>query len=625
MKKIIFTLFLIVPFLVVYAQDTIHVPADYSTIQAGINAANNGDLVLVEDGTYIENINYRGKAITVTSNYIIDGDTNHISNTIIDGSQPSNSDSASVVTFNSGEDTTSVICGFTITGGTGTIIPEDPISGSPDQWIGGGIYIGLNSGASILQNHIEMNSILRNTYMSGGGIYSGDPGDDSYSIIEENIIRDNLVSGGLSNFLIGGGGIFMGGSGRIMNNEIYNNICESILSGVPTVGGGIRLWNLDVNQDTTHCVIKDNLIYNNKSKSLNAKAYAGGINSIGCRITMIGNTISYNTVEGNVENIGAGMHIGGLNYGENRIENNRFTGNHSLGNATSYGGALFIQNSNPYIYNNVFNNNEADYGGGLNLNNNSQPQVINNTIVSNIATNAGGGISSFQSTLTVMNSIIWDNLAPSNPQIFMSGGTHNITYSDIEGGWPGTGNINLNPELMDTVLTSGDTLFAILSINSPCIDTGNPGTFYNDFQDPSNPGYALFPSRGTIRNDMGAYGGPRARGWIKIVTDVDDGSQFTNEIPIGYQLNQNYPNPFNPSTKIKYIIPASLNPSQGGTLVQLIVYDILGRAVTELVNEEKQPGVYESVFDGSNLPSGVYLYRLTTSEFSETKKLVLLK
>ncbi|MCZ7613074.1 MAG: T9SS type A sorting domain-containing protein [Ignavibacteriaceae bacterium] len=96
---------------------------------------------------------------------------------------------------------------------------------------------------------------------------------------------------------------------------------------------------------------------------------------------------------------------------------------------------------------------------------------------------------------------------------------------------------------------------------------------------------------------------------------------FVNE----FSLSQNYPNPFNPSTKIKYEIPASLNPSKGGTLVQLIVYDILGREIAVLVNEEKHPGNYEIEFDGSNLSSGIYLYRLTAGGFSATKKLVLLK
>jgi hypothetical protein len=96
---------------------------------------------------------------------------------------------------------------------------------------------------------------------------------------------------------------------------------------------------------------------------------------------------------------------------------------------------------------------------------------------------------------------------------------------------------------------------------------------------------------------------------------------FVNE----FALSQNYPNPFNPSTKIKYEIPASLNPSKGGTLVQLVLYDILGREVTVLVNEEKQAGEYEVEFNGANLPSGIYFYRLKAGEFTQTKKMILLK
>jgi photosystem II stability/assembly factor-like uncharacterized protein len=96
---------------------------------------------------------------------------------------------------------------------------------------------------------------------------------------------------------------------------------------------------------------------------------------------------------------------------------------------------------------------------------------------------------------------------------------------------------------------------------------------------------------------------------------------FVNE----FSLSQNYPNPFNPSTKIKYEIPASLNPSKGGTLVQLVLYDILGREVTVLVNEEKQAGEYEVEFNGTALPSGIYFYQLKAGQFVETKKMILLK
>jgi len=109
-----------------YSQDTIHIPLDQPTIQAGIEISINGDIVLVEDGTYVENINFRGKAITVASHFLIDGDTSHISNTIIDGSQPVNPDYGSVVSFVSGEDMNSVLCGFTITGGYGTLMGVFP-------------------------------------------------------------------------------------------------------------------------------------------------------------------------------------------------------------------------------------------------------------------------------------------------------------------------------------------------------------------------------------------------------------------------------------------------------------------------------------------------------------------
>jgi hypothetical protein len=89
-------------------------------------------------------------------------------------------------------------------------------------------------------------------------------------------------------------------------------------------------------------------------------------------------------------------------------------------------------------------------------------------------------------------------------------------------------------------------------------------------------------------------------------------------VPFAYALNQNYPNPFNPTTTISFSI------AKAGT-VSLVVYDLLGRSVTTLLNERLNSGSYQVPWDASSLPSGMYFYRLTAGEFSNVKKTVLLK
>lgn len=101
----------------------------------------------------------------------------------------------------------------------------------------------------------------------------------------------------------------------------------------------------------------------------------------------------------------------------------------------------------------------------------------------------------------------------------------------------------------------------------------------------------------------------------EMITDVED--QLSN-LPTKFAMEQNYPNPFNPTTTISYSVPQL-------TFVMLKVYDSLGREVSELLNGEKNPGRYEVNFDGTNLSSGVYFYRLTAGSFTQTKKLLLLK
>jgi len=92
----------------------------------------------------------------------------------------------------------------------------------------------------------------------------------------------------------------------------------------------------------------------------------------------------------------------------------------------------------------------------------------------------------------------------------------------------------------------------------------------------------------------------------------------TESKPVEYRLEQNYPNPFNPNTTIAFDLPEASH-------VRLAVYDLLGREVALLVDEERDSGTYQTVFNASNLASGVYLYRLQTGTFSATRRLLLLR
>lgn len=107
------------------------------------------------------------------------------------------------------------------------------------------------------------------------------------------------------------------------------------------------------------------------------------------------------------------------------------------------------------------------------------------------------------------------------------------------------------------------------------------------------------------------------------VVVYDDFDGPSSVIPIGqnpsdYALEQNYPNPFNPVTTIRFSVPMSV-------YVNITVFNSLGEQVSVLVSEEKEAGTYETTFDASTLSSGTYFYRITTGDYVETKKMLLVK
>ncbi|MCK5050531.1 MAG: PKD domain-containing protein [Candidatus Cloacimonetes bacterium] len=376
----------------------INVPVDQPTIQAGINIAVDTDTVLVQPGTYLENINYNGKLITVASLFLTTQDTTYISSTTIDGNS-----SDRVVIFVNGEDSTTVLCGFTISNGSASF--------------GGGIYCSYSSSPSL-----ENLTITGNTATTGGGIFC-----DNYS---SPSLQNLTITG---NTATTGGGIFCDNysSPSLQNVAISGNSA----SGDYADGGGI------------YCLYNSNPSLVNVTISGNSATDSGG----GIYCYQSGPSLQNVTISSN--------------------------------SATGAGGGIFcITYSSPSLQNVTISGNSANFGGGIFCGTYSSPSLQNVTISGNSATTNGGGISSFDSNLILINSILWNDLPQ---EIYISSSSITATYSDIEGGWTGTGNIDSDPLFVDP--GSGD--YHLQSI-SPCVDAGDPAS-------PLDPD-------GTIA-DMGAY------------------------------------------------------------------------------------------------------------------------
>jgi fibronectin type 3 domain-containing protein len=274
----------------------IGVPQDVSTIQAGIDAALNGDTVLVSPGTYYENINFKGKAIVVKSEAGAE-------NTIIDGTQ-----SGSVVTFKSGEDTTSVISGFTITNGKAIY--------------GAGIYTDNGSSPKIVNNDIKENLITETSGSGGSGVFI----QGGHAIVKGNIIRNNNSGGD-------GGGLHLNGTENILveKNIIKDNIAKA--------AGGMLIYGGENIQ------IFRNLVIGNRSNGT-----GGGIHCLAQS-----GIISNNTIDSNSS--GVGWKGGGLYFNwvaDVIVRNNIITNN-------LVGGGIRGESGKNIHYNNVWNNEGGNY------------------------------------------------------------------------------------------------------------------------------------------------------------------------------------------------------------------------------------------------------------------------
>lgn len=518
---------------------TIRVPQDHATIQAAINAAVNGDTVLVAEGTYYENVILK-KKIVLGSLFVVDKNPSHIANTILDGSRPRHQDSASVILVSTGSDSTTVVSGFTIQRGRGTRFYF-----APDYWRAGGGIVVFGGGARISHNVIRNDSLISTDGVYGGGI-TVDPHDGplSYWIIEHNQILNNVIStsGGAAE----GAGVWLTEDGRFTHNVVEGNSASA------------------------------------------AVLYASG---------------------------GGANIIGATGYGSSTIQ---FSDNVLRNNSAKWGGALALY-TDPTLtaiptvsfVNNVIVSNTASLLGSVMHCNSGDYSFVNNTIALNVGPsafqlNAGRG-SLF---VRFLNTIIWN---PGSTNEFNNAGLATGSYNLVRGGFAGTGNISDNPKFV-----IGDSLYRLDS-TSAAIGKGTLSAIVGTASLTASAVDYLGlprPQPASTNPDLGAIEHERE--------NPASGVNDTDVIPADFALEQNYPNPFNPATVISYTVAA---PSgvEGPAQIRLAVYDLLGREVAVLVDEEKPAGVYTARWDAAGMPSGMYFYTLTAGSFMQTGKMVLLK
>ncbi len=430
---------------------TLHVPGNYPTIQACIDAAVDGDECVVAPGTYNETINLLGKAITIRSSG--GRDVTIIDATGIDGS---------VVTCATGEGPNTVLEGFTLTGGSGT-----QVSGAK---YGGGMY-NLSSSPTVTDCTFSGNSA-----QFGAGMYNFLNSHPTVTACTFNGNASNYSGGGMYNFLnssptvadctfSGNSAHFFGGGG--MYNQYSSNptVINCTFSGNSAFyGGGIR--NYESNPLVTRCIFNGN----------RANSHGGAMfNDFGSHPTVTGCMFRGNTSG----RLGAGMH-------NESNSNAAITTCAFLGNmAEYYGGGIHNVNSSPAVTSCLFSGNTAYWGGGVS-NVDSDPTIANCTFGRNVAYTVGSGLYNCNGSPIVSNCLFRDE----GPTEIGNFGTSvpAIGFSDVQGGLPvgaldDGGNFNLDPMFLRPPNPGPDGYWngvnddygdLRLQAGSPCINAGDP-------------------------------------------------------------------------------------------------------------------------------------------------------
>ena len=451
---------------------TINVPADFPTIQAAINAAVNGDLIKVANGTYNEHLDLLGKQITLQGQSPF--------NTILDG----NGTGGSMVTMNSGETSATVITGFLIREGNGRLIGT--------KRYGGGVYVAGGSDPTLLNCRIGFN-----TANFGAGIFV-DVGSDI--LVQDCLLANNVTAaGGL------GGGAYLAGTVTFDNNRVAEN------TATLGFGGGVYVKNSPTS-------------FTGNQFDTNIAWYGGGLHVQGGSPVITGNLFETNLVTVNPTNgEGAGLSIvagstawvsdnvirlnnahsgaGIYTYDASpTIINNSIHSNVAATNGSGgfgFGGGLALGKTKGSLLLNEIYNNTAAMGGGVTTRSGTSTQVIGNlidtnstgligqgggvwskdsdpvllanTIAANSASKGGGVYAIGNKAPAIDTSIIYFNTAPANKSFFDgTGGLMTFGFSDVEAAALGGSSLDIDPQFANI----GARDYSLLS-TSPVIDAGN--------------------------------------------------------------------------------------------------------------------------------------------------------
>lgn len=520
-----------VPAMIGFASGAVlHVPAQYDAIQEAIGHAVHGDTVLVQPGTYVESLDFDGKAITVTG--VAPEDSSVVGRTVVDA-RASDADPRSVVTFKSGEGSASVLAGLTLTGGTGTPWRAGRLWGEK-SCAGGGVFI-QEASPSLYRVLIRDNQTSGEEGWGGGILCVG-----ASPLLQECTIRSNEIREDPEYWNSMGAGVasMEGSAPRLVDCVLAGNKCgrgsdgggiavyraQATLVGTritgnsaESAGGGIHVGMLG-NIDAKDCLIDGNEAGFGGGVSSETWFFPAQGNFTDCRIVANGayagggiNLVGQGSFEfQNCSVVGnRGSRIGpgapGCAGGVYQlVDKLRFVNCVIAKNYTDgEGGGVwsFGRNTSEYVNCIVAGNQAEKEGGGFYLSE-GDVRMIHCTVVDN-RSSQGGGLFMDDSGPEITNTIFWED--GTSPVVGVGASFPVITYSAVAGGWPGEGNIDLDPGFV----RYGGASY-VLRPSSPCIDAGAGAHDGIDWCS-LHPGYCQWNSAAP---DMGAFGGPDSQGWL---------------------------------------------------------------------------------------------------------------